>query len=100
MGDRTLTWDQDRRAIAVGGGGLTGARFIQPQASNASLQSDAAWLDAAARLPPDPRAGLSRGLRVLWRRKWRFLLVFTPIFLFAPAYLLLIPDRFVAQAML
>ncbi len=64
------------------------------------MPSDAAWLDAAARLPPDPRAGLSRGLRILWRRKWRFLLVFAPIFLVAPAYLLLVPDRFIAQAML
>ncbi|MGG5823775.1 AAA family ATPase [Falsiroseomonas sp. HW251] len=61
---------------------------------------DAAWLDSAAELPPDPRASVARGLRILWRRKWRFLLVFLPILLLAPAYLLLVPDRFVAQSML
>lgn len=99
-GDGASIRVRNRRAIATGDGGSTGVRFIQPQAPNSFLDSDAAWLDAAARLPPDPRPGLGRGLRVLWRRKWRFLLVFTPVFLLAPAYLLLVPDRFVAQATL
>jgi uncharacterized protein involved in exopolysaccharide biosynthesis len=62
--------------------------------------ADAAWLDETARLPADPGASLDRVLRILWHRKWRFLLVCTPIFLAGQGYLLLVPERYTAHGTL
>ena len=59
--------------------------------------TDAAWLDEGARLPPDPRPALGQVIRALRRRKWRFLLVCTPIFLAGLGYLLTVPERYTAH---
>ena len=59
--------------------------------------TDAAWLDEGARLPPDPRPALGHVIRALRRRKWRFLLVCTPIFLAGLGYLLTVPERYTAH---
>ena len=62
--------------------------------------ADAAWLDEAARLPADPRATFARVLRILWYRKWRFILVCAPIFLAGLGSLLIVPEQFTAHGTL
>jgi capsular exopolysaccharide synthesis family protein len=79
---------------------VMGVPSINRRAQNAPAMADAAWLDETARLPADPRASLDRVLRILWRRKWRFILVCTPIFLAGLSYLLVVPERYTAHGTL
>ena len=58
------------------------------------------WNDDGLPLPPDPRASLDRVLRMAWRRRWLFLLVFIPILLIGLGYLLIAPERYTAHALL
>src|SRR5271166_1268618 len=46
-----------------------------------SIVPGSAWNDDGPALPPDPRASLDLGLRMIWRRKWLFLLVGVPVLL-------------------
>ena len=62
--------------------------------------ADAAWLDEAARLPADPRASFDRVLRILWYRKWRFILVCAPILLAGLGSLLIVPEQYTAHGTL
>ena len=59
-----------------------------------------AWNEDGLPLPPDPRASLDRALRMAWRRRWLFLLVFTPILLTGFGYLVVAPERYTAHALL
>lgn len=59
-----------------------------------------AWNYDGLPLPPDPRESLDRALRMAWRRRWLFLLVFTPIMLIGLGYLLVAPERYTAHALL
>jgi capsular exopolysaccharide synthesis family protein len=76
------------------------APFVYPRAQEAPTAADAAWLDEAARLPADPRGPLNRVLRILWYRKWRFILVCAPILLAGMASLWIIPEQFTAHGTL
>jgi capsular exopolysaccharide synthesis family protein len=62
--------------------------------------ADAAWLDEAARLPAGTRATFDRVLRILWYRKWRFILVCAPILLAGLGSLLIVPEQFTAHGTL
>jgi capsular exopolysaccharide synthesis family protein len=59
-----------------------------------------AWNNGGLPLPADPRASLDRAFRVVWRYRWRFLLVFAPILLIGLGYLLVAPERYTAHATL
>jgi capsular exopolysaccharide synthesis family protein len=59
-----------------------------------------AWNNDGLPLPADPRASLDRACRIIWRYRWRFLLVFTPILLIGLGYLLVAPERYTAHATL
>jgi Mrp family chromosome partitioning ATPase/capsular polysaccharide biosynthesis protein len=73
---------------------------VYPRAQEAATMADAVWLDEAARLPADPRASLDRVLRILWYRKWCFILVCAPILLAGLGSLLIIPEQYTAHGML
>ena len=44
-------------------------------AQQGSIVSGSACNDDGVPLPPDPRASMDRAFRMLWRRKWRVILV-------------------------
>ena len=56
--------------------------------------------DDALPLLPDPRASVEQAVRVLWRRRWRLLLVFLPVLAIGLFSLLILPERFTAHATL
>ena len=72
--------------------------YLRAQAAPA--MADAAWLDETARLPADPRATVARVFRILWYRKWRFILVCVPILLAGLSVLLILPEQFTARGTL
>ncbi|MBL6456670.1 AAA family ATPase [Belnapia sp. T6] len=55
-------------------------------------------MDAGLPLPPDPRAVLGQVLRLLWRQRWAVLLGFLPVLALGLVTLLVLPERYTAQA--
>jgi uncharacterized protein involved in exopolysaccharide biosynthesis len=71
-----------------------------PMLSHLSPRSEGRLEEGLSLLPPDPRASLDRALRLIWRWRWSFSLVFALICALGICYLEFAPKQYTARATL